>query len=137
MRVLVCGSRYWVDEFFIVDVLSKLRQDTVIIHGDCRGADKMAGLVAKRLGFVVEVYPANWKRWGGAAGPIRNELMIKDGKPDFVYAFHDNLERSKGTKDMVKRANENLIPVYHCFHITTQVKEGLSYIIRFKKIDDF
>lgn len=60
---------------------------TTIISGACRGADRLAVMWAKSVGVPVEEYPANWGRYGKAAGPIRNLQMLKDGKPDLVVAF--------------------------------------------------
>lgn len=45
-------------------------------------------------------YCANWTRDGKAAGPIRNQRMIDEGKPDLVVAFPGG----RGTADMVRRA---------------------------------
>ncbi len=49
-------------------------------------------------------YPADWKRYGRAAGRIRNALMLEYEKPDLVIAFHEDLSTSRGTLDMLKRA---------------------------------
>mgnify|MGYP001615970522 CR=1 FL=1 len=38
--------------------------------------------------------------------------MLDYGKPDIVLAFHSDLSKSKGTKDMVRRSQEAEIPVY-------------------------
>ena len=73
MKVLVCGDRNWKDEEIIEKELKKLLSDTIIIHGNCRGADKMAGVIAKILGIKVEIYPADWERYGKGAGIIRNQ----------------------------------------------------------------
>jgi len=43
LRILVCGDRNWTAWKPIEDFIKTLPKDTVIIHGDCRGADKMAG----------------------------------------------------------------------------------------------
>lgn len=64
----------------------------------------MAGEIGRELGIPVEEYPANWDKWGPKAGPIRNSEMLEKGKPDMIWAFHDYLDTSKGTKDMVKKA---------------------------------
>jgi hypothetical protein len=60
--------------------------------------------VASQLGFTVLPFPADWNTHGKAAGPIRNRQMLKEGKPDVVLAFHEDLGRSKGTADMVRAA---------------------------------
>jgi hypothetical protein len=63
------------------------------------------------LGLRVEEYPAQWHRYGQAAGPIRNQEMLKTGI-HLVLAFHPNLSESKGTKDMVTRAASAGVPVH-------------------------
>lgn len=54
-----------------------------------------------------EPYPADWVRLGRAAGPVRNQLMIEQGKPDLVVAFPGNF----GTADCVRRAKAAGVPV--------------------------
>jgi len=103
MRVLVCGSRDWDDRSAILRELQKLPPDTEIIHGAAVGADSIAGEIATDLGLAVRSFPAEWNRHGRAAGPIRNNRMLKEN-PDLVLAFTKNLLRSRGTADMVRRA---------------------------------
>lgn len=40
-------------------------------------------------------FPAKWNEHGKAAGPIRNQQMLTEGKPDVVFAFHDDIASSK------------------------------------------
>lgn len=47
-----------------------------------------------------------------AAGPRRNQQMLDEGKPEVAFAFHDYIENSRGTKDMVKRLESAGVPVY-------------------------
>ena len=54
-------------------------------------------------------FPAEWDKYGKAAGVLRNQQMLDDGHPDLVVYFHKDLENSKGTKDMVTRAVDNKI----------------------------
>ncbi len=104
MKVLICGSRSWSDEETMRTFFLIMSKDTVILHGGCRGADLMADDIAKKFGFEYYEYSANWERYGLAAGPIRNQLMLDEGKPNIVVAFHNNISESKGTKDMIRRA---------------------------------
>lgn len=110
MRILVCGGRDFNDYRLVRDTLlricgergylrddMRLRGGVCIIHGGYRGADTCAGLFARRYATDLEVYKANWDKFGGAAGPIRNRQMLRDGKPDLVVAFPGN----SGTADMV------------------------------------
>lgn len=116
MRLLICGDRDWQDIHFIRDLMRDLPQGTVVIHGAARGADKMAGQIAQEMGLTVESYPANWAVHGRAAGPIRNRQMLREGKPTHVWAFHDNIHNSKGTKDMLELAKAHKLIWSHYYH---------------------
>ncbi len=108
-RILVCGDRDWTDKQLICDVLMDFwweRGDCVVIEGDCRGADQMAGAIAEMMGMEVKKFPADWDKYHKGAGPIRNQQMLDEGKPDIVLAFHSNIGESKGTMDMIRRANK-------------------------------
>lgn len=111
MRVLVTGDRDWKDRLLIKQHLTKLPPNTVIIEGGARGADSLANSVAKELGFDRTTYHANWTRHHKAGGPIRNKRMLTESNPDRVLAFHDNIEKSKGTKDMIKISKKAGKPV--------------------------
>jgi hypothetical protein len=119
VRILVCGDRHWTDEEEIRIQLGVLLSEgpwrrgesVTIIEGEQRGADLLARKVAEDLGLVVEPYPADWDKYGKAAGPIRNRVMLDEGKPDLVLAFHHDLSASKGTANMVKQARAAGVPV--------------------------
>ena len=110
-RVLVCGDRDWKARSLIHRYLAYMKID-VVIEGECRGADRLGKYVAKELGIIVLPFPAKWAEYGRAAGPKRNQQMLDEGKPTLVLAFHDDIQSSKGTKDMIKRANKAGIPVW-------------------------
>lgn len=110
MRILFCGDREWANYKAVADVMADLVPD-VVIEGEARGADSMARDAAEYFGIPVERYPAQWNTYGRAAGPIRNKQMLDEGKPDLVVAFHNNIEASKGTKNMVEQAKKRGIPV--------------------------
>lgn len=107
MRVLICGDRGWTDYSLILSVLSAIHTATpveVVIEGEANGADKLGRRAAEQLGIPVLPFPADWKQFGRAAGPIRNRQQHREGKPTLVLAFHSDLANSKGTKDMVEVA---------------------------------
>jgi hypothetical protein len=108
--VLVCGSRDYTDYSKVYECLKSLEVSQVIAGG-CRGADTLAVRAAKDCGYPFREFPADWQKFGKAAGPIRNQRMLDEGKPDLVIAFHENPENSKGTKDMIRRARSQGIPV--------------------------
>lgn len=107
MRVLISGDRNYKRMDLIERELKKFPSGTIIIHGAARGADTLAGFVAERIGLKVindgKGFPADWKRYGMGAGPIRNQQMLDEGKPDLILAFHDDIKDSKGTKNMINK----------------------------------
>ncbi len=106
-RVIVCGSRKWRDREAIADRLFDLPPST-IVHGNAAGADRIAAQEAQKLGHLVESHPAEWDRFGKAAGPMRNQKMADLGA-SLCIAFWDG--QSTGTADMVRRATYKGIPV--------------------------
>lgn len=119
MRLLVCGGRDYdaaevfnhLEGFAIGDVEYVTRQSSVklsaLIHGGARGADEGAAKWGWSEGLRVLEFKADWKKHGKAAGPIRNQKMIDEGRPDAVIAFPGG----RGTADMVRRAEAAGIPV--------------------------
>lgn len=116
--ILISGDRNWSDFTKIRTVLTQTigtrpLEEIVIVHGDAKGADKIGGWIAKDMGIPVDnifAYPADWNKHGKAAGPIRNEHMLKMHEVDIVLAFHSNIEDSKGTKHMISCAMKKRIP---------------------------
>lgn len=112
-RVLICGDRHWTDYDLLHNWLVRISERTYIecvIEGEARGADSIGRAVAVSMGIPFLPVPADWVKYGRAAGPIRNMEMLMKGDPTLVLAFHDNIEASKGTKDMVGRAKKANIP---------------------------
>jgi predicted polyphosphate/ATP-dependent NAD kinase len=119
MRVLVCGGRDYsrIDAFNWLE--ANLRDEaahalscfnvtvSMIIHGGARGADEGSAQWAKSEDVKAIEFLADWKKHGRAAGPIRNQRMIDEGKPDLVIAFPGG----RGTADMVSRARVAGIPI--------------------------
>lgn len=109
MRVLVAGGRDFTDRqglYAVLDRLDETRHFTVVIHGDYRGVDWLARDWAHARDRRDDPYPAEWKRFRGRAGPIRNQRMIDEGKPDFAVLF----EGGDGTADMLIRLAQAQIP---------------------------
>jgi hypothetical protein len=110
--LLVTGDRNWTNKDLVLTLLKDYRKRgyRFLLHGDCpTGLDSIAHDCAIALGFIVVPFPADWIRYGLAAGPIRNREML-DEKPDSVLGFHDNILASKGTKDCVFEALRRKVP---------------------------
>ncbi len=110
MKVVVSGGREWTNEKIIGERLEKLPKDTIIIQGECRGADLIARKIALSLGLDVVGFPANWVKYDKVAGPKRNIKMLNTC-PDLLIAFHDDLSLSRGTKHIVNEARKRGIEV--------------------------
>jgi len=106
-RILICGDREYKDWIQVRDYLDTLSRTTIIIHGGARGADSIAGNLAISLKMKVIKFPAEWDKYGKGAGLIRNQQMLDEGHPDLVIYFHKDIENSKGTRDMLKRATDS------------------------------
>lgn len=114
MRILVCGDRDWTNRELIAEVLVSIPFDT-LIEGEARGADMLAREVAEEFSYSVEAgsilpFPADWNKYGKAAGPIRNSQMLREGKPALAVAFHNHIEESRGTADMLCKAEDAGVP---------------------------
>jgi ABC-type Fe3+-hydroxamate transport system substrate-binding protein len=100
MRVLVCGGRDFKDQVSVWETLLELHP-SVVITGGAEGADRLAYDWAYPV-VPTEVYKADWKKHGPSAGPLRNQKMLEEGKPDVIVAFPGG----RGTEDMVRRAEK-------------------------------
>lgn len=111
MRLLVSGSRDFVDRDLLAQLLTRKwmeHEDLIIVHGDCpSGLDRLARSWARWEGIPDEPYPADWNKYGKAAGPIRNQEMI-DSKPDEAWFFP--VGAARGTRDCFERAERAGIP---------------------------
>lgn len=110
-RLLVCGGRDYADRSHVwatLDRVHRKRPLGLVIHGASRGADTLAARWAEGASVETADFPADWERHGKAAGPIRNQRMLDEGKPDAVVAFPGGT----GTADMVARARKAGVPVW-------------------------
>jgi precorrin-6x reductase len=120
MKIIICGGRD-MDRATAFNALERNLIDELahasgtfgdvtidkIIHGGARGADEAAGDWAKSEDIPVVVCQAEWKKYGNAAGPIRNRKMLEEHRPDYVIA----LPGGKGTASMIALAEAAGVPV--------------------------
>lgn len=133
MKILVCGSRNYPDRDRLEIILNQIDGVKDLVHGNAGarvmdpvtklqavdlntgeelwiGADTLAKRWAeKKGGITIHEHPAEWKKLGPAAGPIRNKEMLEK-HPDLrmVIAFPGG----SGTADMVRRAKAAGIAVW-------------------------
>lgn len=111
-KVIIAGSRGFSNYKLLREkcneYLREKRKDynIIIISGGARGADTLGEKYAQDEGFSLEVFPANWNKFGKSAGFRRNEQMAEVA--DALIAFWDG--KSHGTKHMIEiMENKNLL----------------------------
>ena len=103
-KVIIAGSRGFSNYKLLKEKCNEyLREkrkeyNIIIISGGARGADTFGEKYAQDEGFSLEVFPANWNKFGKSAGFIRNEQMAEVA--DALIAFWDG--KSHGTKHMIE-----------------------------------
>ena len=125
----ICGSRD-IDDYDLVEEAIDLGikelniKPTIVIHGDAKGVDRLAGEICKSKGYNVVAMPANWndikgkdskniktnnwgKKYNCLAGFERNKEMV-----DMADALIAITLGTNGTNDSIKRAKDRGIPVY-------------------------
>lgn len=122
--VVVTGSRDWRYPAFVSLTLNAIYARSGpfhLYHGDCRdkddnpcGADYHADLWARsETGMIIKRHPADWSRYGNAAGPIRNGEMTFDaytavgGDLSMIQLVaYKRRPISKGTDNCIKEAKK-------------------------------
>ena len=110
-RIIVAGGRDFLDYPLLEESLDAVihglpPEDILLISGTCKGADQMGERYAEEHGLRVQRFPADWKTYGRAAGPIRNRQMAEfASKADgILVAFWDG--NSRGTASMIRLAEQ-------------------------------
>lgn len=113
--ILACtGSRTWTDELDLRNhLLGFLEEHDVecVRVGDAKGADAMVRAFCVKHKILHMIFEANWRRYGGSAGPIRNAAMMSEEPvPDHLIAFR-MFGTSRGTDNCLSIAHMMGIPV--------------------------
>ena len=103
-KIIVAGGRDFTDYEFMRECMERVVKDddVEIVSGTARGADSYGEMFAEEYELELIKFPADWKKYNRAAGPIRNEAMAEYA--DELCAFWDG--RSSGTKHMIKYARK-------------------------------
>lgn len=110
MNLLITGGRDFDDMELAFDAIAEIHRlypISVIVHGNARGADKMADKVADTIGIDRIMMPANWVKHKKGAGPIRNRAMLDILPIDMILAFPGGA----GTANMKTQAKDRGISI--------------------------
>lgn len=108
-RIIVCGGVDFTDRTLCFRELNRLLAyygKIEIVSGHARGADTLGEEYAKEHNIRLAVFPADWKRYGRVAGPIRNKQMLQyaSEQSPVVIAFWNGT--SPGTRNMIQLAEK-------------------------------
>ena len=113
-RVLITGSRTWTDSTAIRAALSPFRAPgVVLVHGDARGADRIAASVWHSWGLPTEAHPADWDTYGRAAGYRRNRHMVGLGADVCVAFIRNHSPGATHTADLAEQAGIHTTRHHH------------------------
>lgn len=115
MNLAIVGSRNYHDyeefEKHVNDYLLSLNVsvDNIakVISGGSSGVDFLAETWARKNGLNILIFKALWGKYGKAAGPIRNSLIVNYAT--HMIAFPSNL--GSGTQDSINKAKTKGINV--------------------------
>lgn len=114
-RVVIAGSRDFGDYSLLEETLDQLLEDETesveLVSGHAKGADLLAERYAEENEVPIHVIKPDWKKYGRAAGPIRNRQILEYAREatPLVVAFWDG--KSKGTKNTIDTSRLLKIPV--------------------------
>lgn len=113
MRTIIAGSRNVKNYKTVLNAIRKAIESsqirpTCIISGGANGVDKLGEKFARDFEFPLEVYKADWDKYGNKAGYIRNEQMALVS--DALIAIWDGT--SNGTKHMINLAKKYGVKTY-------------------------
>lgn len=114
---LIVGSRSYTDYASFkakCDALLAEKTDIEIVSGGASGTDAMAERYAHELGCSLQIFPAEWSRYGKRAGYVRNREMhsyISTFPERGVIAFWDGTSRGTAQSFALAKEFDNSIRV--------------------------
>lgn len=103
MRCIIAGTRKVTNYGLLLRALDECGwrdEITSVVSGCAKGGDLLGETWATSQGLPILRHPANWRRDGRAAGPLRNTEMVKNA--DALIALWDGA--SNGTRDVIMKA---------------------------------
>lgn len=114
MKLIIAGSRdLKLSEEQIFTIIEEELDDLnvvpeIIFSGNSGKVDLIGELYAITKGIPLRLFKADWDKYGTAAGPIRNQLMVNEA--DILLLIWDDI--SRGSRDIFKKAIKQKIKVH-------------------------
>ncbi len=109
MKLIVAGGRDYKlndEDYHNLAIIHWHCSITEIVSGGASGADKCGEIFAASRKLPVKVFPADWKKHGRKAGPLRNKEMAEYA--DAVALFPGG----RGTASMKQEAEKAGIDIF-------------------------
>ena len=113
MIVAIVGSRSFTDYAELKRVVSSMKNITItkIVSGGASGVDRLADYYAQDNIIPFTVILPDWKKYGKAAGPIRNRQIVE--MADYIILFWDGVSKgTKSTLDICKELKKDYRLIY-------------------------
>ena len=110
MKVIIAGSRHMLEDYDLLEagINATSWHFSEVVCGLALGADTWGKKWAEHRGIPVAEFPADWKKYGRAAGPIRNKQMAEYANAAIVFIW----DNSRGSANMIKQMKELNKPVF-------------------------
>lgn len=109
MKTIIAGSRDIEDYDLVCDAIEDSGFEiTEVVSGGARGVDRLGERWADEMGINLCIFPAQWKKLGKSAGPIRNQEMARYADAAIVLIKN----HSAGATHMLKTARALGLKVY-------------------------
>lgn len=109
MKTIIAGSRTIKDGALIEQAVKESGfKISKVLCGGAKGADVLGRNYAKSKEIPVLEFPADWTKFGNAAGIIRNVAMANNAEA--LIAIWDG--KSRGTRHMIDEAKKRNLKVY-------------------------
>lgn len=110
-KIIIAGTRTFADYNLLRKTMCGMfggipPSQIEIISGHCpTGADRLGEMFAVRNKIRLVLFPADWEKYGRAAGPVRNRQMAEYAAPDgHCVIFWDG--ESRGSRSMAAEAKK-------------------------------
>ena len=111
MICIIAGSRNATKEqvYQAISDSGFAHEITKVFSGCADGADKFGEMWARENGRELSLFPAPWIKYGKAAGPMRNSMMVNSGADALIAVW---VNQSKGTADVIGKAKAKGLRVF-------------------------
>lgn len=112
MKLAIVGARKFTDYELFKEKVDQFLEEwgeliECIVSGGATGTDTMAEKYAKEHGYKTIIHYPQWDKYGRAAGPMRNTLIVEDAT--HVIAFP--AVGGHGTQDTMKKTKKTNKPM--------------------------